>query len=57
MKVKKICAVCGSTELVKLVECTWDENKQEWVPTTMFDETKCLKCGAESQCSDIVKLE
>lgn len=43
-RVKKLCANCGSENIVKDAWAEWDIDKQEWVLSTFFDDTFCQDC-------------
>lgn len=43
-----ICERCGSDDVVKDAYAVWDEKRQEWSLTSVFDAVTCLECGRET---------
>lgn len=44
-KVKKICASCGSEEVVLDAWACWDEEAQCWELKSTYEYSECLVCG------------
>jgi len=55
-KVKYVCSVCGSDDVRKDAYAEWDVEEQEWVLSSVYDDTVCNDCE-ESQRLVEVKLE
>ncbi len=48
-KIKMKCTKCGSTDVRKDAWAEWDEDLQDWVLGSVFDEAFCFKC--DGPCS------
>lgn len=48
-RVTKCCSSCGSDDIVKDAWAEWDEDKQDWVLSDVFDHTYCRACEGETE--------
>lgn len=39
------CKNCGSTEILRDAYARWDQETQEWVLHSIYDEALCVCCG------------
>lgn len=46
-RVKPVCDVCGSDDLVRDAAAAWDVATQEWVLLSTYDSTTCQACERE----------
>lgn len=51
-KVRKVCKYCGSTDVLKDAWAEWDEEKQEWVLSDVYDDDFCVVCDDETTIND-----
>lgn len=47
MSTKKVCTYCGSDDVGHEAFVRWSEEKQDWEPSTIYDDGICNACGAE----------
>ena len=47
MSVRKVCKKCGSTCVLCDAFAEWDEEKQEWVIASTFENSFCEGCDGE----------
>lgn len=52
MKVKKVCANCGSDNVVTDAWVSWDIDSQQWVIDDIFDNDYCKSCEGETTIQD-----
>lgn len=46
------CAVCGSAEVTRDANASWDDEEQEWVIEAVFDASYCKTCDAETPIAE-----
>jgi hypothetical protein len=51
-KVKKVCSICESDDVVTDGWLKWDIDKQEWVVDDIFDNGYCKSCEGEATVVD-----
>lgn len=51
-KVRKVCKHCGSSDVRKDAWAEWDEDKQEWVLSDVYDNEFCVVCDGETTIND-----
>jgi hypothetical protein len=54
--VKKVCAHCGSENVMVDAWAVWDFENQLWDLGTMFDDAHCDECGGETTIMDIESM-
>ncbi len=53
MKIKIVCATCGSEEVYRDAWAEWDEQSQRWVLGQTFDYAFCEKCEGDSKLLEV----
>ena len=43
-RIKPVCADCGSDNVQMDASCNWDNDKQEWVLGSVYDDAFCQEC-------------
>lgn len=51
---KPRCTACGSADILRDAWASWDENQQEWVLHSCYDEYRCETCDAQSKRVDFL---
>jgi hypothetical protein len=46
-RIRMKCSACGSTDVRRNADCTWNELSQEWEICALFDSADCEKCEGE----------
>lgn len=47
-KLRPKCTACGSSDVLKDAFAVWDEENQEWVLSSTYDNNFCSDCGTSS---------
>lgn len=56
-KIRKICAECGSENVVADAWAEWDEYAQDWVLANVFDYEFCQACESETTIKNIEAID
>lgn len=48
-----VCSVCGSRDVRRNADCSWDEVEQKWVVEVVFDAASCENCGGETSLDTV----
>ena len=56
-KVQMICSHCGSEEVKRDAWAEWDVEKQDWVLSSVYDNTYCEGCEEETTLSETLVVE
>lgn len=48
-----VCATCGSDDVSRTAEATWDVSEQTWELITTYDDATCNKCDGECTIEDL----
>ena len=51
---KPRCTSCGSADILRDAYACWDENQQEWVLHSCYDDFRCENCDAQSKRVDFL---
>lgn len=55
IKLRMICAYCGSLDVSCDAAARWDEEDQEWTLTSTFDKgASCEPCGGETRIAEVM---
>lgn len=52
MRVTKVCKHCGSDDVMLDANAEWDNENQEWVLRSTFDDPFCGNCEGETTIID-----
>ena len=53
MRIRIVCASCGSDEVMRDAWAVWDDVKQDWVLGAVFDAGFCEKCEGEATLNEV----
>jgi len=48
-----VCSTCGSDEVNRDAWAEWDEDRQEWVLSAVFDNGYCQVCEGDSRLKEV----
>jgi DNA-directed RNA polymerase subunit RPC12/RpoP len=52
-KIEIVCSVCGSYDVRRDADATWNVEKQEWELIAVYDNATCEHCGKETTLQEI----
>ena len=54
-KIRPLCKYCGSSNVTRDAEASWDVHKQEWVLAAVQDQAYCPECddGGETTLIEV----
>ncbi len=56
-RIQIVCNVCGSANVSRDAEATWDIELQRWELLTVYDNATCNKCEGEASLEEIALSE
>lgn len=51
-KITMICESCGSLDVTADACARWDDDAQDWIATSVYDNTDCQSCGGECRTDE-----
>ncbi len=54
---KMVCATCGSDNVRRDADATWNVELQQWELCAVYDNATCEKCGGETVIAEIPKTQ
>jgi hypothetical protein len=52
-KIRMVCEVCGSDEVMRDAWAVWNEDLQEWELGDIFDHAQCDRCEGETRIKEV----
>lgn len=57
MRIKIVCAHCGSDDVMRDAWAVWNEETQQWELGAVFDAAFCEKCEGDATLEEVELVE